>query len=176
MDKDIFWGKKRCIDGVNKWLPLRQHLRDTEFVISKLWENCLDEGQRRLITDSLKGDDCNPKKLIKFLALTHDIMKIYFVFQTQPNLQYSVDLDYALLERLERNGFENIINLYKNRASYLAEPRATHHAKSGQAFLEDYGVNSDISSIIGAHHGRPVDSNGLLFLRSMRNSYPRNFF
>ena len=49
-------------------------------------------------------------------------------------------------------GFVEIIGCY-NR---LMSPGKTHHAIAGQVILEKLGV-FDISSIVGAHHGMPVD-------------------
>lgn len=166
--KDIFWAKKNTKDGIIKWLPLRRHLLDVAFIIDRLWEAWLDEGQRKIIQKSLREGDINPKKLIRFIALTHDICKQTYSFQTGYNKRFATVED-DFLERLEINGLK-VISL----KTLLPNPEETPHAKAGQSLLLFYGVNEDIATIVGSHHGKPVGEYDEI--RRLVKAYKRNFF
>lgn len=134
------------------WLPLRQHLEDTRKVSERLWELWLNNGQKKLIIDSLNTpDEESAKQLVQFLGAVHDIAKATPAFQVKRGFANSTDLDIQLLERLERDGFNGISNLK------LPSPNMSPHALAGQTLLSWYGVNDDIHSIISGHHGKPVD-------------------
>ncbi len=62
-----------------------------------------------------------------------------------------MDLDNFLIERLEKQGFSQLHDLI------LSSRDRSPHALAGQFLLDKYGVKDDISSIIGGHHGKPVD-------------------
>lgn len=149
----FLWAKKKEVNGRFYWLPLKQHLEDTRRIIDRLWEHWLDPSQRHLIIDSLSIPDASvAKNLALFLAATHDLGKATPVFQRLVGYSLSNDLDAELLERLERQGFTGIIQADIPSAS------RTPHALASQAMLKWYGVQDDIGSIIGGHHGRPIDS------------------
>ncbi|HZK27257.1 MAG TPA: CRISPR-associated helicase Cas3' [Thermoclostridium sp.] len=151
--ENALWAKKSDKDTVFQWLPLKQHLIDVAEVIKLLWEHWLSTLQRQQIINSLsQPNEERAKNLAGFLAATHDIGKATPVFQSRPSFHQSLDLDGALLEKLERVGFLGITGYY-NR---LMNPAKTHHAIAGQTLLESFGVARDISSIVGAHHGNPV--------------------
>lgn len=65
---------------------------------------------------------------------------------------YSPELDINLLNKLE-NIFENITEFNESKPNSLK----FKHNIAGQTLLCSYGVKDDISSIIGGHHGKPVD-------------------
>lgn len=47
---DNFWAKKsESSTGLYKWLPLTQHLLDTEYVMINLWERWLSDNQKKLL-------------------------------------------------------------------------------------------------------------------------------
>lgn len=170
MNKNYFWAKKREVDGRLLWLPLRQHLEDTRNVAGLLWEHWLGEGQKKLVKTALEtahSKDDLSKRLIQFLAASHDIGKATPAFQTQAGYANSRDLDLRLLERLERAGFEGISSLE------LASPRKSHHSLAGQYLLTTYGVGEDLTAIIGGHHGRPIDTNEIC---EEQKSYATNYF
>ena len=50
---DVFWAKKKEMNGQFFWLSLKQHLEDTKNIAGLLWEHWLCEGQRKLIEESL---------------------------------------------------------------------------------------------------------------------------
>lgn len=147
-----FWAKKNEKNGIGYWLPLEQHLEDTKNVMGLLWEHWLSEGQKRIIRDALdeKSKD-RGKDLALFLAAVHDLGKATPSFQTQKGYSNSNDLDICLLEKLEKVGFNGIFSLN------LSLAKETSHTIAGQYLLNKYGVDYDISSIIGTHHGKPVD-------------------
>lgn len=161
------WAKKRETHGQFFWLPLKQHLEDTANVIEHLWDRWLSEGQRNFISagitsssqNSLNGEEQQQKNNAKtaknlaiFLAAIHDIGKATPAFCTKKGYVNSPDLDSILLEKLEDIGFTDI--------KYFDDKNAgkSPHNIAGQYLLHEYGIGEDISSIIGAHHGRPVDN------------------
>lgn len=151
---DYFWAKKREVNGQFMWLPLVQHLEDTKNIAGLLWEHWLGDGQKKLVetslTSALPMEDAG-KRLLQFLAAVHDLGKATPAFQTQKGYANSVDLDIQLLEKLERVGFDGISSLR------LENPKLTPHALAGQYLLASYGVRDDIATIIGGHHGKPLD-------------------
>lgn len=170
MRKDIFWAKKKDGDnGLIKWLPLRQHLLDTAFIMDRLWEFWIDLGQKKVIEQALCGGDKDPKKLVRFIGLTHDIAKATYCFQIGKNKFNPVNTE--ILEKLEREGFKVI-----SEKTLLANPNDTPHAKAGQAILMLYGVNIDVATIIGSHHGKPINKDEEGSVKRMMSTYPRNFY
>ncbi|RLK64295.1 CRISPR-associated helicase Cas3' [Atopobacter sp. AH10] len=152
LDK-IFWAKKQDDHGKLKWLPLSQHLQDTWMVGNLLWEHWLSEGQKKALSESLGSCEADlAKKVFLFLAAIHDIGKITPAFQLKKGWQQSADLDAQLIDQLEFHGFEGLHQLM------LASPEKTPHALAGQYILHALGVKSDIASIIGGHHGKPIDT------------------
>src|SRR5690625_736816 len=157
------------MNGVFKWLPLKQHLIDTNEIIKLLWEHWLSDRQKQIIITSL--DDKNEeraKQLVGFLASIHDLGKATPAFQAKQSFYSSIDLDLALLDKLENVGFNGIQQMK------LRSERKSPHVLAGQALLESYGVAQDISSIIGAHHGKPEDNQENVKYQLM--SYPANYF
>lgn len=51
------WAKKSENQGRLEWLSLAQHLEDTQNIIVYLWNNWLNPGQRRIISQSVNGGD-----------------------------------------------------------------------------------------------------------------------
>lgn len=150
---NFLWAKKKEHDGNMYWLSLRQHLEDTKNVAGLLWEHWLGNGQKKLINDSLDDNSKGKgKNLIEFLAAVHDIGKATPYFQTMKGYVYSPELDLNLLNKLEKI-FENITKFNESKPNSLK----FKHNIAGQTLLCSYGVKDDISSIIGGHHGKPVD-------------------
>jgi len=155
MKQNYLWAKKAEREGRFSWLSLHQHLEDTRNIAGQLWEHWLSPGQRRIILDSINSqDESDGKNLALFSASIHDIGKGIPAFQTQKGYQNSDDLDQLLVEKLEGNGFKGILSkLGKN----LPDRNKSPHALASQFILTEYGVKEDIASIIGGHHGKPID-------------------
>ncbi|WP_220728761.1 CRISPR-associated helicase Cas3' [Apilactobacillus xinyiensis] len=155
MDKNILWAKKaRGLDGTSKWLPLSQHLLDTKFVISMLYEHYLSEHQRKIIQKAVVNqlDSSAAKQVVAFTGLVHDIGKATPAFQTKPSYQGLGDLDEMLMERLFSKGF-----VPDDYLSLLSRSNRSPHAMAGENILEHFGVRNDIGSIVGGHHGKPLE-------------------
>ena len=168
MKKQCFWAKKTEDRGQLKWLPLEQHLEDTRCVIGLLWEHWLTKGQKDFLVKSMSfGDEDLAKSLMQFLAAVHDIGKATPAFQTKTGFQNSPDLDKTLLERLEAFGFQGIQQFDTRFA------RNSPHALAGQYILSGYGLEEGLASIIGGHHGRPIDERSLI---KNQVSYLSNYY
>ncbi|WP_350345163.1 CRISPR-associated helicase Cas3' [Proteinivorax tanatarense] len=160
------WAKKSEKYGRYFWLPLNQHLEDTLRVSERLWELWLNNGQRQLIIDSLsEPSEAIAKQLVQFLAAVHDCGKNSVAFQIKKGFPYELDL--RLLERLEKGGFIGISRFC------LPSSKESPHALAGQAMLSWRGFGDDIGTIIGAHHGKPVD-----YKKQYENqsAYTENYF
>ncbi len=162
------WAKKAEKNGLFYWLPLYQHLEDTKDIAGFLWEHWLSEGQRTIITKSISPlSDDGGKNLAIFLAAIHDIGKATPAFQKKKGFLNASDLDILLLEKLERDGFNEISSVD------LTDPEKSSHNIAGQYLLKEYGVKDDISAIVGAHHGKPVNSRKII---TDQKAYKKNYY
>lgn len=158
------WAKKKQDQRRNSWLPLYQHLEDTKNIAGLLWDNWLSQGQRDLIDQAtnFRGRD-----LALFLAAIHDLGKATPVFQCSKSFSYQGgDIDEFLIGRIESSGFYNL-SLFK------ADGRGSKHALAGQYILYKSGFPDQISTIVGSHHGLPVDD-----IKEVKNqiSYKKNYY
>lgn len=162
------WAKKGEQSGEFYWLPLPVHLKDTMDVAGWLWDHWLSSSQRRYIASQIdSGYEEDAARLVRFLGGVHDIGKATPAFQIQKGYQNSADLDISLLERLERAGFSGISDLTLNN------PKASHHALAGETILHNFHVRDDLGSIVGAHHGKPIDSK-IQYIN--QSAYPVNYY
>ena len=163
-----FWAKKQDNAGKYQWLSLVQHLEDTRQIARLLWMHWLSEGQRRCVIASLsQPDEDIAANLVGFLGAIHDIGKATPAFQIKPGFENSPDLDVMLIEMLEGEGFSAL------RSVRLANPEKSPHALAGQYLLSEYGVREDIASIVGAHHGKPVDDSSQI---QNQRAYSSNYY
>ncbi|MFT4104375.1 MAG: CRISPR-associated helicase Cas3' [Lacrimispora sp.] len=150
--KTNLWGKKKEKDGQYYWLPLEQHLLDVGHIMVLLWHHWLSDGQKEFILDSISDSEKDGVSLVFFIGLAHDIAKATPVFALRPsNNNQFPDLDKILTESLIKSGFSGLENWGTEFSS------RSHHALASQVLLDSYGVGEDIASIIGGHHGKPVD-------------------
>ena len=162
------WAKKSDTGGTFSWLPLLVHLEDTMNISGWLWSHWITDGQRQMIIDQMQpADEDVAENAIRFLGCVHDIGKATPVFQIQKGYSSSPDLDNVLLERIEGCGYSDI------RELVLASPRCSHHSLAGQVILSRSGVREDLASIIGAHHGNPVDERSIC---DNQEFYPTNYY
>lgn len=169
----FLWAKKKEQNGRFFWLPLTVHLKDTMGVMDFLWYHWVSEGQKEIIIHALSnaGEEVadTAHRLACFLAGIHDLGKCTPVFQTQKGYQNSQDLDIALLDRLEQAGLIGISGL---RLDDDVRKRS-HHTVTGEYLLRCFGAQKDIASVIGAHHGKPVDREEIVAKLKL---YPRCCF
>lgn len=133
-----------------------------------LWHHWVSRAQKDQIKRFTQIDDEEVVKLLSFLGAIHDIGKATPVFQTQPGYGSSHDLDVFLIDQLKVAGFTEIERFNQVFRRY------SHHALAGQWLLENFGIKEDISSIIGAHHGNPV--NHKKDVKEQELSYLYNYF
>lgn len=159
------WAKKRSENEVQLWLPLVAHLEDTQNVIRYLYDRWLNEGQRQIIAGGMSDEDAH--KLVEFLGLTHDMGKATPVFQTERSYNGDDLLDREIMEALLKNGFSGLDDLE------LSSRRESPHARAGEALLEDFKVSPTVGAIIGGHHGKPADNEGV---EKNIGTYPNNYY
>lgn len=152
------WAKKEESNARYLWLPLTIHLEDTMNVSRWLFANWLSDSQRELCSQGLRG--CGNREdvttdlacdLAAFLGGIHDIGKATPAFQTKKGFNNSQALDDELVCKLEMAGFSGISSVE------LPDLNCSHHSLAGEYLLKKYGVKDDIGSIVGGHHGKPVD-------------------
>ena len=169
------WAKKKVdIGGRLLWLPLIQHLEDTKNVAERLWDRWLSPGQRKLIEDSIyMGNKTKARDLACFLACIHDLGKATSSFSIKKSFS-SEELDKIILGNMERAGFRGISGL-----KLLSSDKTSHNIAS-QYLLNKFGVSDDVATIVGGHHGKPVDKT---FNFSddeddylSQKSYPENYY
>ncbi len=165
----VLWAKKEERNGRFYWLPLVQHLQDTSQIAGLLWEHWLSEGLKKYLVKNCGKDLMDEgKRVVRFLAAVHDIGKAIPAFQRMPGYNNSTDLDSFLWERIEGAGFRDF------RTLKLTSPEHTHHSVAGQTLLLSFGLGEDLASIVGAHHGLPLDSSGVC--QEQISAYASNYY
>lgn len=154
---DVLWAKKnRDKNNMPQWLPLKTHLNDTRETMGFLWEHYLSQGVKDLIKNSMKTDTYDKESLAKnlcmFLGAVHDIGKASPYFQLKESFIRDKELDGLILEKLKSAGFNDLDKFF------TADNSGISHQSIGQFILLKRGVNITIADIVGAHHGRPVET------------------
>mgnify|MGYP000041405777 FL=1 len=166
---EALWAKKEEKDGLMYWLPLIVHLEDTGRIMGLLWEHWLSEGQKRIVS----VDTDIGKQTAVFIGAIHDIGKASPAFQLKKGFSNSKDLDKELIEKLVRAGFIGI-----DSPDLLASPEKTPHGLAGEVILsvlsDRFKKENDIGSIVGGHHGRPIDNKSMI--SEVLKSYKKNLF
>lgn len=168
----FLWAKKKEQSGQFFWLPLLVHLRDTIRVMDFLWQHWMSEGEKEILIRAFSTNEDAESvapRLACFLAGIHDLGKCTPVFQTQKGYQNSQDLDTAILNRLEQVGLTGISTLELD----IDVRKRSYHTVTGEYLLQCFGVRNDIASVIGAHHGKPVDEEAVV---NNLKFYPRCCF
>jgi len=134
-------------------MPLYIHLSDSKNVSAMLWEHWLSDSQKNIVINSIEnGDEFLAKNLVMFLGASHDLGKATPAFQIKKGFANSDDLDMILKEKLEQADFFEI------SYTHLSSINKSHHSLASEYLLYKYGVKEDIGAIVGAHHGKPVDT------------------
>lgn len=157
---DALWAKKnRDKNNMPQWLPLKTHLNDTREAMRFLWEHYLSRGVKDLIIKSMKTDIYDKESLAKnlcmFLGAVHDIGKASPYFQLKESFRRDKELDGLILEKLNSAGFKDLDKFF------TADNIGVSHQSIGQFILLKSGVNITVADIVGAHHGRPVETSEL---------------
>lgn len=166
---EALWAKKEEKDGLMYWLPLTVHLEDTGRIMGLLWEHWMSEGQKRTVAD----DTDIGKQIAIFTGAIHDIGKASPAFQLKKGFANSKDLDNELTEKLVRAGFIGI-----DSPDLLSSPEKTPHGLAGEVILsvlsDRFKKENDIGSIVGGHHGRPIDNRSMI--SDTLSSFKKNLF
>ncbi len=145
------------VDKSGEWLPLWLHAADC----AKVTEDLLHT-RYFSIADVCGMSFEELKKTAVLLAYLHDIGKITPFFQAK--------ILQALPER--RSIFEHYGIHIPDLSEYISKERATsHHTVCGEAVLNKLGFPTDISSVVGAHHGMTTEN-----VRRLIEKYPEKFY
>ena len=130
------------------WLPLYVHMADSANIAQHLWEEWLPTAERRLIINSVGGDDTAAEALVVWLAGIHDIGK------ATPNFQCKVPdrAEEVLASGLKVPPIQRMHGNFKPHA-FMGEVIVDEWlSKRGWDFSGTY------SCIVGGHHGAPPSS------------------
>ena len=154
------WSKKST-KGEEKWLPLPIHLYDTAGIANRLWRDWVSEGLKQTLANNIELTNNPDHKsnielagdLFCFLAAIHDLGKATPAFQLmiRPKYHYA---DKILFQKLCAY---NYLDEEFSCESFMSIPRIKH-ATATQMLLEKEKLNRKISSILGAHHGKPLST------------------
>ncbi|MBK7821948.1 MAG: CRISPR-associated helicase Cas3' [Tessaracoccus sp.] len=135
--------------GADFWQSLPQHLADTRTVAELLYEHWLSRSVKERWVAEPPGAD-GMRTIALFLAATHDVGKAApaFVAQSEPLAQLARDTGLTC----------HTIQELRDDRRELPHSLIGQHAAT--RWLETKGVDEDaakgLASVIGAHHGRPV--------------------
>ncbi len=143
----VLWGKlsRDVHDGM--WLPLHIHMRDTQNVVLRLWDEWVSKPSRDLLCTTPDGMGVDPetcRKVIGFLAATHDLGKVSPSFQRKVE---KTEWKEPIMSRLSMMGL--------NTSTTMTNPDAIPHSLISQLILERHGIDRTLSVIVGGHHGVP---------------------
>ena len=156
------WAKK-CRRGTLHWLPLVTHMSDSASLAKRLWNHWVSDGVKHAIATGISKDSC-PLSLFVFLAAAHDLGKATPVFQAKR----------SACPELDRIIFDNTQSLGLPLRSQACFPNAkrTPHALATQAILLHSRCHKNVAVVLGAHHGKPSDSENYSI---GIETYPDNF-
>lgn len=140
------------------WLPLWMHCRDTGEVARRLAVNWLSDSARA----SLGLEERLLSQTAYFLGAVHDIGKATVLFQ-HTILQW-------LPEARERLAAQCAI------PDSFHYPGATPHARASESILLRLGCPKGIASVVGAHHGKPQESQYLNTVEDNLDIYSSNYY
>ena len=142
------WGKHdRDTDG---WLPLRQHMADSAAVAGKLWDAWLPANVKALIAESLPEGDEDGRRLVVWLAASHDIGKATPAFSCQVESLAGAMADVGLKMPLKKQ--------------FGDDRKLAPHGLAGQILIQEWleerhgwstRASGQFAIVAGGHHGVP---------------------
>jgi len=141
------WAKHDRATG--GWLPLWRHMADSGAVAGLLWDQWLPWQVRRLVAAEMPGGAEDARRLVVWLAATHDIGKATPAFACQVE---------TLADAMRKAG------LGMPGREELADRRLAPHGLAGQLLLQEWlterqgwsrPATLQFSVVAGGHHGVP---------------------
>ncbi|MBC2876980.1 MULTISPECIES: type I-E CRISPR-associated protein Cse1/CasA [Streptomyces] len=152
------WAKHdRKTDG---WLPLWRHMADSAAIAGQLWDEWIPNNVKNLIAETLPQGAEDARRLIVFLAASHDTGKATPAFACQ------VD---SLADRMRAVGLH-----MRSAKEYGQDRKLAPHGLAGQLLLQEWmserhgldtRVSGQFSVIAGGHHGTPPEHQQMQDLR-----------
>lgn len=133
------------------WLPLWIHGMDTMDTACCLVREWLSVSIKNRLCRNMREEEL--LNLVAFLSLVHDIGKITPCFQRKITTQ---------------NDFLRA-NLNRHDLLFQEEKEGLPHGAAGEAMLISMGCNIRIAAVVGAHHGKPTESDGDYEIRAKYN-------
>lgn len=146
----LVWAKHDL--NADEWLPLWRHMADSGAVAGKLWDGWLPGNVKRLVAELMPEGSDDARRLVVFLAASHDVGKATPAFACQVE---------SLAERMHKAGLE-----MPYRKQFGTDRRLAPHGLAGQLLLQDwlskrFGLTGRASGqfavVAGGHHGTPPD-------------------
>ena len=144
-----------------KWLPLTVHASDTAGIIKKLFSLWLPDHVKNELAKNIhpQGDNGCVMRLCELTALLHDIGKITPAFQNM------------IAKNIEKHA-ERMITLGLDVSGKFRDAAKSPHKVAGYVILKEINkFPSEISVIIGFHHGRTDLSEPDIQLDLFRGNY-----
>ena len=133
-------------DDHTKWLSFLTHSKDTAGIMQKLYQKWLPQQVRNNLSRSISAQtslqtaEMHTGKLCRLIAFLHDIGKVTPAFQLR------------ITDSIENH--REMMRCAGLELGHIKEPNKSPHPLAGQAILEDFGFPREITSIVGAHHGK----------------------
>ncbi|MFG2143995.1 type I-E CRISPR-associated protein Cse1/CasA [Streptomyces sp. NPDC048696] len=152
------WAKHDRKTG--EWLPLWRHMADSGAVAAALWHGWLPCSVRQLVSSALPGGEDDARRLVRFLAASHDIGKCSPAFACQVE---------QLADSMRDHGLD-----MPGKGQFGQDRRMAPHGLAGQLLIQDrlverFGFNArtagQFAVVAGGHHGTPPESQQIHDLR-----------
>ncbi|MEE1927393.1 type I-E CRISPR-associated protein Cse1/CasA [Streptomyces sp. TRM 70351] len=144
------WAKHdRKTDG---WLPLWRHMADSAAVAGKLWDAWVPGSVRALVAEALPEGEADARRLVVFLAASHDTGKATPAFACQ-------------VESLAQDMRDAGLDMPYQR-EFGADRRRAPHGLAGQVLLQEWlaerhgfsgRASGQFAVVAGGHHGTPPE-------------------
>lgn len=138
--------------ATEKWLPLWRHMADSAAVAGLLWEHWLPRNVKGMVAEALPGGEDDGRRLVEWLAGTHDIGKCTPAFACQVDELAQVMASAGLGMRTQKQ--------------FGDDRRMAPHGLAGQMLLQEWleerhgwtrRASAQFAIMAGGHHGVPPD-------------------